>query len=472
MGPQHCKTLQSVAALLRSRTCGYHSIARNIICLPAAVRPTVVPRGLVKVCFPSVPRYHSSKVTSEPSPDVTFTSKFGNSFSGISSWMKGFYQSPGEHAKYIPHALKAMAALPANEQLLTGVPSISTAWFLSKAFKLLPPDERVHIFFDLSTSMGTLALPENTDTDGQLDTILRSFYLMNEPEMDAFLASHVETCLADLRSAEASAKPEEKEYFAMNELCIQSLLPADEAHQRQEIWAWPVPAFDLDAFELTLSSPFSLYTCTRQAFFDCQRLRILREHYPPEYDRALPLTASLLTGAIHDALWSVFFATGHRACIFRLLDLASASFQRYRDLRSEAAGRAASNGDAAVVSTANSSRASAVDAAGGASDEQSLQELLALMQTSAQHDVRQVVQQLPTRNPSAIIAIMAGLAASWSLVENARSHAAVATILSTTLGQLTARSLAGSLAPEEARVLNILQIIMTAAREGGAGASI
>ena len=94
-----------------------------------------------------------------------------------------------------------------------------------------------------------------------------------------------------------------------------------------------MPGFDLAAFEEELlTHAFPIFACTRQDFFECQRLKYLKDKYPPEYDRALPLAASTMSGGVHDALWSVYFATGEAACIFRLLDMAACSFARYQSL--------------------------------------------------------------------------------------------------------------------------------------------
>jgi hypothetical protein len=412
-----------------------------------------------------------------------FATKYGRAAQGIVKWMKMFYIDPHGSAKFLPVALEHMAVLPPNEQLLSGLPSLSTAWFLAKAFKVLPAEERVQIFYDLAAKaqaatdhnaaeapgeQGDKATP---DVDGQLDTVLRSFYLINEPEMDAFLESHVTTCLSDLRSSGVFSAPEEKSQLEFNEKIIQSLLPPAAQREREEIWSWPVPAFDPEAFEQSiLERDFPLFACTRTTFIDTQRLRVLHEHYPPEYDRALPMVASQITGAVNDSLWSVFFASGHKTCIFRLLDIASISFQRYCDLRAQnpttSAGTKGSTSSSGTTAPATAADTPAVSAAEPSSPEQqTVQELLSLMQSSAQQDIRAVVQKLPTKNPAAIVGIMAGLSACWSLVENGRAHPSISTILSTTLAQLTGRSLSGSLTNEESRVLNVLQIIVEAIRE-------
>lgn len=200
-----------------------------------------------------------------------------------------------------------------------------------------------------------------------------------------------------------------------------------------EIWEWPLPAFDLAGFEeALLRDDFPVFAATRPAYLECRRLRALRTAAPPEYDRALPLFASTLSGAIHDALWSVYFASGEPACLFRLLDMAACSLARYTALLDPQ--RAAPDGG--------------------------LAQALQLMQSSGGGtDVRAVVKLLPAKDHASILYVMSGLSACWSLLENARAQPRIRTVLTRTLQTLEQRAQGGGLGAEEARVLNVLQLL-------------
>jgi hypothetical protein len=353
---------------------------------------------------------------------------------GAAGWMKNFYKNPTESLGGFRSVFQELAVQPQNQQVLSGPASFSTAWFLSHAFQHVPLEERISIFYDTSVFMNESN--DVIDADGQLDTILRAFYLMNDERMDAFLQQHVDTCIGNLNEIARTVPADEKELVQLNQDCIQSLLPPAAIRRRAPIWSWTLPAFDVPAFESeVLSQPFPTFGCTRHTFLDCHRLKYLHANHPTEYDRQLPLIASSISGSIHDSLWSVFFASGQQACVFRLVDMAACSFERYQQLR--------------PTNTPS----------------ENIEQLITLMKTSASNDIRSVVKQLPTKNAETIIYIMSGLSACWSLTENAATHPRVDDILSSTLTRLRTRSEANFLTAEEARACNILHILATIASE-------
>lgn len=344
--------------------------------------------------------------------------------------MKSFYKSPVESAAQLGPMVTTMLQLPKHEQLLSGPPSLSSAWFLANAMQNIPFQTRMELFYDASVLANTSE--KIVDADEQLDTLLRALYLMNDSKTDEFLQSQVDTCIESLSSFEswASAPPDVVEFTTSS---IQSLLPPVGERARQDIWTWPLPSFDLQVFDETvLTQRFPVFACTRRSFQDVHQLKSLHSKSLPEYDLALPRTASEISGSIHDSLWSVFFSSGNPAPIFRLIDMAACSFQKYCSLFE-------GNVSAKPQTTTP------------------VQSYVSLLHTNQANDIRAIVTQLPTKNLAIVIYVMSGLSASWSLLENARSHEKVKTILSESARKLQAR--AGELSPEEARALSVLQVL-------------
>ena len=425
----------------------------------------------------------ASSISADADDTDDFEQKFGPGKDGLVKWMKSFYTNPAALSGYICPALVDFIMLPPDQQLLTGPPSLSTAWFFAKALKHLPVDVRLAAFYELSIFANEndqrrskhreqqedqetrtnskqqkqqgqhetpqmkghqlQTMPTTITADALLDTLVRAFYLMDEEEMDKFLEAHVQVCLQSL--SEVAAAGDKDGSLGLAKGCVLSFLPPPKERQRRaEIWTWPLPAFDLQAFEEEIfKHEFPIFACTRDIYFDLQRLKFLKEYSPPEYDRSLPIIASALSGRIHDSLWSVFFATGEAACIFRLIDMAACSFSRYQSLLDK--------------------EAVALD--GG------LGQTLRLMQSSASNDMRSVLKLLPTKDHQTTLYIMSGLSACWSLMENTRAHSSVASILQGAQKSLAQRQSAGLLTAEEGRAFNVLQLLTTQAGIGTADES-
>lgn len=358
---------------------------------------------------------------------LRFFSQCASKTMPLSAWIHSFYSSPTTSVRQLGPAVNEMFKMPADKQLLTGAASMSTAWFLSHAFRHISLDERL----ELLQGWHVLAQEGGPEEDEKVDTVLRGLYLMNDEDTDNSLQQQVDGDLAYLDEfVKGTAAPAAE--VELRRGMIKSLLPPPPLRQRKDIWSWPLPVFDLSAFESTvLNEPFPIYACTRSAYVDIAKLRTAKTKSSPEFDRLLPLVAANLSGSIKDSLWSVFFATGNPACVFRLVDIAACSLEKFCD-----------------------SFAPTVPAP------ERVQAFVSLLQSSKSGDFRDSVGLLRTKNVNAILYHMAGVSAAWSLIANARKDDTVHRVLATARQALQTRVVSGAaVSPEEQRAYPALEII-------------
>jgi hypothetical protein len=169
----------------------------------------------------------------------------------------------------------------------------------------------------------------------QCDTFYRALFLKNNLELDEFLQSYADACLADAWSYSPPPPPPDADpedvaaseaAWQMRLASLRSLYPArhtERAVLRQPVYDWPVPALDLASFEETVNAgdvPLAPYCYTAFHLFRAFELRNARSQ---DREAILYPTASSLSAAVLDSLWASFYVTGDERNLARVAQVAA-----------------------------------------------------------------------------------------------------------------------------------------------------
>jgi hypothetical protein len=257
------------------------------------------------------------------------------------SWAETFYRRP--HPELLSGAILDIIMTPGAG---TGTSSLPVAIFLSEviAQRVHRPEDGVLIIESLLASIQNEKSRMNNNSafaDEALekaDTILRAFYLANTSSCDLILENAVTQWFNSFK--------DNQEHKNGLDALGKSLLPPKEFQNRKKILDWPIPVMNLSLFERHITqNEYPLYGCTRFWFMHTHAIysssalarSILSLPLPSQTiesraealkhsGRVQVLSPSLaqdLTISMVDSLWSLFYASGNAACVFRILDIAT-----------------------------------------------------------------------------------------------------------------------------------------------------